>query len=180
MAIAEEDSGTQAATVSVVITSSSVANPSNILCAAVHGLTTGDSVLIAGHSGETPSIAGRHTVTVVDTTNFTIPVNVTVGGTGGTISKVEHILDTWTTNEKRYVEVDLNTLEDGDIVELTIYVKDANAGVDRIMGKPATYGQSGWGLEQSAPFGTLYGGKVTLKQTAGVSRNFDWRVFTID
>jgi len=77
-----KDDGTQAD--AVTITSSSVANPTNILTAAAHGLTSGDSVLIAGHSGSTPDINGYHTVTVVDATNFTIPVNVTVGGSGGT------------------------------------------------------------------------------------------------
>ena len=75
----------------VTITSSSVASPSNILCAAVHGLTTGDEVIISGHSGSVPDINGRHTVTVVDTTNFTIPVNVTTGGTGGTSTGVPKI-----------------------------------------------------------------------------------------
>lgn len=70
---------------SVVITSSSVANPSNILTAAAHGLATGEEVNISGHSGSTPDINGTHVATVVDGTNFTIPVNVTVGGTGGRI-----------------------------------------------------------------------------------------------
>ncbi len=71
----------------VTITSSSVANPTNILCAAVHGLVTGDSIVIAGHTGSTPALDGIHTVTVVDTLNFTIPVNVTVAGANGTCTK---------------------------------------------------------------------------------------------
>lgn len=75
----------------VTITSSSIANPTNILCAAVHGLTTSDEVIIAGHSGSVPDINGRHTVTVVDPTNYTIPVNVTTGGTGGTSTGVPAI-----------------------------------------------------------------------------------------
>lgn len=76
------DGGTQAA--AVTITSSSVANPTVITTAAAHGLTTGDSVLIAGHAGSTPDINGTHTVTVVTATTYTILVNVTVDGTGGT------------------------------------------------------------------------------------------------
>ena len=80
------DDGTTGET--VVITSSSVDNPTNILCAAVHGLTTGDSVIIAGHAGSTPAINNTYVVTVVDTLNFTIPENVSVGGTGGTMQKV--------------------------------------------------------------------------------------------
>lgn len=71
----------------VPITSSSVANPSVITTPVPHGLTTGESVVITGHVGSTPSINGEHTVTVVTATTFTIPVNVTGGGTGGTFTK---------------------------------------------------------------------------------------------
>jgi hypothetical protein len=67
----------------VAITSSSIANPSSILTAA-HKFVTGDTVMIAGHTGSTPAIDGARVVTVVDGTHFTIPVNVTGGGTGGT------------------------------------------------------------------------------------------------
>ena len=66
------------------ITSSSVANPTVITTSAAHGLTTGNKVLIAGHTGSAPSINGTHTITVTGASTFTIPVNVTVGGTGGT------------------------------------------------------------------------------------------------
>uniref|UniRef100_A0A6M3XL52 Uncharacterized protein n=1 Tax=viral metagenome TaxID=1070528 RepID=A0A6M3XL52_9ZZZZ len=83
---ASKDDGTQATAVS--ITSSSVANPTVITTAAVHGLTTGDSILIAGHTGSTPALDGTHVVTVVSTTTFTIPVNVTVGGSGGTMTLI--------------------------------------------------------------------------------------------
>lgn len=69
----------------IVITSSSVANPSLITCAAPHGLTSGATILIDSHSGSTPAIDGEQIVTVVDSTTFTIPVDVTVGGTGGTM-----------------------------------------------------------------------------------------------
>lgn len=69
----------------VAITSSSIANPSVITCPKPHGLTTGQKVLIAGHSGSTPSINGIQTATVTGTNTFTIAVNVTAGGTGGTV-----------------------------------------------------------------------------------------------
>lgn len=83
------------APVSVItnITSSSVANPTNILCAAAHGAETGDEVLISGHTGSTPSINGLYKITKVDSTNFTIPVNVTTGGTGGTVEIVRQLTD---------------------------------------------------------------------------------------
>lgn len=73
----------QVAGIGAVVTSSSVADPSNILCATPHGLNTGETVAIAGHVGSTPAINGNHVVTVIDDLNFTIPVDVTVGGTGG-------------------------------------------------------------------------------------------------
>lgn len=69
------------------ITSSSVANPTVVTTATAHSLTTGDTVLIAGHSS-TPSINGSYTVTVTGTTTFTIAVNVTVGGgAAGTVTR---------------------------------------------------------------------------------------------
>lgn len=72
----------------VTITSSSVANPTVITTSAPHGLRSfamgGDTTTIAGHAGSTPSINGVHEVTVLSATTFTIPVAVTVGGTGGT------------------------------------------------------------------------------------------------
>jgi Predicted transcriptional regulators len=67
----------------VAVTSSSVANPSQITCA-THGFQTGDSVTIAGHAASTPSINATHIVTRISPTVFSIPVNVTGGGTGGT------------------------------------------------------------------------------------------------
>ncbi len=74
--------------VPIEITSSSVANPTNILCVGAHGLITGDEVVIAGHTGSTPDINGQEVVTVIDTLNFTVVQNVTVGGTVGTAKKV--------------------------------------------------------------------------------------------
>lgn len=68
----------------VAITSSSVASPT-VITSAAHSLTTGEVITIAGHTGSTPSLNGTFPVTVIDTTHFTIPVTVTVGGTGGTI-----------------------------------------------------------------------------------------------
>lgn len=66
------------------VTSSSVANPSVITHAASSvTLASGNTVYISGHTGSTPDINGAHVITVTDSTHFTIPVNVTVGGTGG-------------------------------------------------------------------------------------------------
>lgn len=67
----------------MAITSSSVAAATVITTTLPHGLTTNDVVAIVGHTGSTPSIGGLYPVTVVGTNTFSIPVNVTVSGTGG-------------------------------------------------------------------------------------------------
>ena len=68
------------------IVSSSVANPTVITLVGPHGQAAGSTFLvrIAGHTGSTPPIAGEYIATRVGTTSFSIPVNVTTGGTGGT------------------------------------------------------------------------------------------------
>lgn len=72
----------------VVITSSSVANPTVVTTATPHGWASGQLVRIAGHTGSTPTINGDRTATVTGASTFTVPVNVTVGGTGGTVTKL--------------------------------------------------------------------------------------------
>ena len=67
------------------ITASSVANPTSISTTAPHLLLTGDTVYITGHTGSTPAVSGAYTITKTGASTFTIPVNVTVGGTGGSI-----------------------------------------------------------------------------------------------
>jgi hypothetical protein len=48
-------------------------------------MTTGQVVNITGHTGSTPAISGNYTITEgADANKFTIPVNVSSGGTGGT------------------------------------------------------------------------------------------------
>jgi hypothetical protein len=71
----------------VAIATSSVANPTVITTSAPHQLVQGDTIIIAGHTGSTPAVAGSFTPTVLTTTTFTIPLNVTVGGTGGTMQR---------------------------------------------------------------------------------------------
>src|SRR5260221_2124771 len=77
----------------VTITTSSVANPSVITTATPHGFGTSGTFLvrIAGHAGSTPSINNDYTAIYVSATSFSIPVNVTVGGTGGTVVQLQEI-----------------------------------------------------------------------------------------
>jgi hypothetical protein len=67
----------------IPITSNSLANPSVVTTPIPHGLATGDIILISGVATSNPTINGQRTVTVISTTTFSVPVNVTTAGTGG-------------------------------------------------------------------------------------------------
>ena len=71
----------------VALTSNSAAKPSVVVSAA-HGLITGQKYTgsIDAVSGSIPTINGERTITVTGATGFTVPVNVTTAGTGGTIT----------------------------------------------------------------------------------------------
>lgn len=68
------------------ISSSTVANPTVVTTVGAHGLTTGDIILISG-SDSTPTLNGSRTVTVISSTTFSIPVNVSSGATTGSFVK---------------------------------------------------------------------------------------------
>ena len=72
--------------VAVDITASTQDDPTEIDTDGPHGLATGDSVIIAGHTS-TPDINGEWEVTVTGTDTFTIDVEVTEAGSGGTVTK---------------------------------------------------------------------------------------------
>jgi uncharacterized protein (DUF1800 family) len=62
------------------ISSVGTGNPA-LVTSPAHGLLTGDSIIISGVGGGTPSINATYTVTKVNNDTFTIPVNVTVAPT---------------------------------------------------------------------------------------------------
>ena len=65
----------------LTISANTAANPT-VITTERHHLTTGDSVTIS-NSNASPSINGTHTVTVISTTTFSVPINVTIAGTAG-------------------------------------------------------------------------------------------------
>lgn len=65
------------------IVSSSVAASTVITTTLAHGLSTGMTASIVGHTGSTPTIDGAYIVTVLSPTTFSIPKTVTIDGTGG-------------------------------------------------------------------------------------------------
>jgi len=68
------------------IVSVSAANPAVVTTATAHGLTTGTYTMLKGVAGSTPDVNDtRYQVTVTGPTTFTIPVNVSIAGTGGNL-----------------------------------------------------------------------------------------------
>jgi len=68
------------------ISTISVANPTVVTTSAAHGLTSTDVVEVFG-SNSTPTITGRRVATVSSGSAFTVPINVTVGGNTGSVSR---------------------------------------------------------------------------------------------
>lgn len=68
------------------------AGTDRVTTATAHGYTTGDVVRISGHAGSTPTLNGDHDITVTSSTTFTLDgVDITVGGTGGTVVRLEEV-----------------------------------------------------------------------------------------
>jgi hypothetical protein len=70
------------------IVSNTIANPTIVTTLEAHGLIDNDVVVIAGVVGSDPDINGAQVVTVTGAggvTKFSVPVNVTTGGTGGRV-----------------------------------------------------------------------------------------------
>jgi hypothetical protein len=69
----------------VAITSNSVADPT-IITSPSNGLVNGRIIQISNNVGSVPSINNQYQVTVIDSNHFSVPVDVTLGGTGGTFN----------------------------------------------------------------------------------------------
>lgn len=80
----------------IVINNATQANPCQITTAAVHGLSTGDLVFITAVGGMTEINNKIFTVTVIDTTNFTINIDstsFTAYTVGGTMALIDPAVD---------------------------------------------------------------------------------------
>jgi hypothetical protein len=100
-------------------------------------------------------------------------------GTQTAVVGTEHTLYNPTTNKFFTAYVDLANMVANDIVELRIYLIAKAAGAYR-----QYYVQTYTDVQLNpliyiAPLPSDIGYKLTLKQTAGTARTFDWRVFEI-
>lgn len=106
---------------STTITGNTAANPTVITTSAPHGLNNQDEIMILQTGTQsTPSINGLHTVTVLSTTTFSIPVNVTVPGTTAVWSKALDIQNA--TNEVKPNRVYYSKINQPDAVPLLNYI----------------------------------------------------------
>lgn len=78
----------------LTISGNTAANPTVVTTSTAHGLTTGQTVTISG-SNSTPSLNGPQVVTVLTTTTFSVPVNVSVAGTAGTLKMPKREIFGW-------------------------------------------------------------------------------------
>jgi hypothetical protein len=67
------------------IVANTLANPTVVSTLAPHGLATGDTVFFTASTTSVPSltVTPQQVVTVISTTTFSVPVNVTTAGTAG-------------------------------------------------------------------------------------------------
>jgi uncharacterized phiE125 gp8 family phage protein len=147
-------------TPAVSIVSSSVAAASVITTAVPHGLATGDTVAIAGHTGSTPAIDGSRVVTVLSSLTFSIPLQVTVAGTGGTATRTAAAPVITLADAKLHVRALETTAED---VPFANWIKGATQQVENDTGRalpPQTFDLAGdafpsGGAPITLPFGPL-------------------------
>ncbi len=93
-----------------------------------------------------------------------------------TVIDTEHTIFSPTTAEDRIFWVEGDLLQDGDILEVRAYKKDGVAGTDYEIFGPSSGGgvfaNSGHGAIATPPMSYPFGGKWTIKQTAGSVRTF--------
>jgi hypothetical protein len=75
---------TRQSTVNIV--SATATNPSVITVDAAYDFSDGETITIANETTATPALDGDHVATVITSTTFSIPVNVTVAGSDGDVT----------------------------------------------------------------------------------------------
>jgi hypothetical protein len=161
------------------LTSNSVANPTVVTTSTAHGLVTGDTVLIANHTGSTPAINGTKVVTVLTATTFTVAVNVTVGGgASGTVASepTARILITPATDSQRYLERPVN--------ELPVNTGNRYSSFESLLN--SFYFSNDFTLPHPVYDGPHLEGfnptqfKIVLKKIYGLSRGPAWLIYHYD
>jgi hypothetical protein len=106
-------------------------------------------------------------------------VTVNSSGSQTAVINTEHALATLTTSKFFTGYVDLSNMVSGDTTEIRVYVIVKSAG-SYIQYYINTY--TGAQTNKSVyvpPLPSNYGWKLTLKQTAGTGRVYDWAVYEV-
>lgn len=115
-----------------VILSNTASNPTVVFSALPHGLSDGDSVYIFDTTS-TPPINGKHQVTVVSSTRFSVPIEVTVDGfTGYYVRDDEAVVSA---NDERQNRVAISKPSQVEAVPAYSYfdIGSANFPIERVV-----------------------------------------------
>jgi len=107
-----------------------------------------------------------------------LAVNLEGSGTQTAVISTEHTLFTTTTNKFYMGYIDLTNLSGGDTVELRLKVKIKGAGSVVQVRTETFSGAQVDPLWYFPPLPSDLEITITLKQTAGSGRNFDWRILS--
>lgn len=100
-------------------------------------------------------------------------------GTQAATLGTEHVLVTPTTLNSRVLIVDANALAVGETLTLRIKGKVLTGGTQRLIREAIFTGQLYEPNVQSMPAVQTFGGDITLTQTGGTGRSYDWSVVTL-
>ncbi len=112
---------------------------------------------------------------------MSFPSSAANGTQAATIS-TEHTLATISTPGSYILEVDTGNMVNADAVELRVYDKVLSTSTITLGGVAGQYlmmpfcNKQADQVKKSIPFSCLYSSTLTLKQTAGTGRNFDWNI----
>lgn len=98
-------------------------------------------------------------------------------GSQSAVIGTEHTLYNPTTNKWFTAYVDTANMVSGDTTIITVYVLVITAGTYRIYFQNTYSGAQTFPLVYIAPLPSDVGWKLTLKQTTGTGRTYDWRVY---
>lgn len=99
-----------------------------------------------------------------------------------TLSTSEQTVGSARTDGKTYcLQLDLNTMANGDVVEVYVYAKTNTAGgTARLMDKLYFADSQGDPVWQSIPFAAPYSLEFKAKQPTGTARTIEYCLFSID
>jgi hypothetical protein len=97
-------------------------------------------------------------------------------GTQSAAVGTEHTLVTDTTGHTCIFVVDTVNMVNGDVLELRLYTKVLSGGAESLAYSGSFAHAQAEPVKYSVPVPADVSIKATLKQTAGTSRNFDWKL----